>query len=55
MARRGYQLHVSEQSHVKMLAINDADAIRDAIVGVSIWTKVAGILLLCVILGGSGM
>lgn len=52
VARRGYQLHVSEQSHVKMLAINDADAIRDAIVGVSIWTKVAGILLLCVILGG---
>ena len=50
IARRGYQLHVSEQSHVKMLAINDADAIRDAIVGVSAWTKFAGIALLCVIL-----
>lgn len=51
VARRGYQLHVSEQSHVKMLAINDADAIRDAIVGVSAWTKVAGIALLAIILG----
>ncbi|MFB2780672.1 transcriptional regulator [Shewanella mangrovisoli] len=50
VARRGYQLHVSEQSHVKMLAINDADAIRDAIVGVSAWTKVAGIVMLGLIL-----
>ena len=50
VARRGYQLHISEQSHVKMLAINDADAIRDALVGVSAWTKVAGIALLCAIL-----
>ncbi|MGL4613919.1 MAG: winged helix-turn-helix domain-containing protein [Shewanella sp.] len=51
VARRGYQLHVSEQSHVKMLAINDADAIRDAIVGVSTWTKIFGIVLLSMILG----
>ncbi|MCG9965426.1 winged helix-turn-helix domain-containing protein [Shewanella cutis] len=50
VARRGYQLHVSEQSHVKMLAINDADAIRDAIVGVSVWTKVAGIIMLGLLL-----
>ncbi|WP_088211852.1 winged helix-turn-helix domain-containing protein [Shewanella sp. Shew256] len=50
VARRGYQLHVSEQSHVKMLAINDADAIRDAIVGVSAWTKLAGIVMLGLIL-----
>ncbi|MGI2183863.1 winged helix-turn-helix domain-containing protein [Shewanella oncorhynchi] len=50
VARRGYQLHISEQSHVKMLAINDANAIRDALVGVSVWTKVAGIALLCAIL-----
>lgn len=51
VARRGYQLHVSEQSHVKMLALNDADAIRDAIVGVSTWKKIFGIVLFCVILG----
>lgn len=50
IARRGYQLHVSEQSHVKMLAINDADAIRDAIVGVSTWTKAVGIVMLALIL-----
>lgn len=50
VARRGYQLHISEQSHVKMLAINDANAIRDALVGVSVWTKVAGIALLGAIL-----
>lgn len=50
VARRGYQLHVSEQSHVKMLAINDTDAICDAIVGVSAWTKIAGIVLLCLII-----
>jgi len=50
VARRGYQLHIAEQSHVKMLAINDADAIRDALVGVSAWTKFAGIAFLGLIL-----
>ncbi|MGL5047631.1 MAG: winged helix-turn-helix domain-containing protein [Shewanella sp.] len=50
VARRGYQLHVSEQSRVKMLAINDAEAIRDAIVDVSTRTKIIGIALLCAII-----
>ncbi|MGL6124212.1 MAG: winged helix-turn-helix domain-containing protein [Shewanella sp.] len=50
VARRGYQLHVSEQSRVKMLAINDVEAIREAIVDVSARTKIIGIAVLCAII-----
>lgn len=45
IARRGYQLHISTQSHVKMLAVNDAESMRAAIVDVSLVVKVSGILL----------
>lgn len=48
MPRRGYQLHVSVQSNLKILAIKDA--IRDAIIGVSNWTKLLGIMLFGLIL-----
>ncbi|MCF1428725.1 MAG: CadC family transcriptional regulator [Shewanella sp.] len=44
LARRGYQLHISEQSNVKMLAIKDAKSIRDLLVGVSVRTKAGGIV-----------
>ncbi|MBT1444073.1 winged helix-turn-helix domain-containing protein [Shewanella sp. JM162201] len=51
VARRGYQLHISRQSHVHMLAINDGEAIKDALIGVSLRVKLAGIVLLGFILG----
>ncbi|MGL5391525.1 MAG: winged helix-turn-helix domain-containing protein [Shewanella sp.] len=49
MSRRGYQLHVSRQSQLKILAMKEA--IFNSIVGVSTWTKIFGIMLLCLILG----
>jgi DNA-binding winged helix-turn-helix (wHTH) protein len=51
IARRGYQLHVSEQSHVKMLAISDAESILAAVVNVSLSVKTMGIVLLAFVIG----
>lgn len=45
IARRGYQLHISTQSHVKMLAVNDAESMRAAIVDVSLLVKISGIVI----------
>ncbi|BDM62998.1 CadC family transcriptional regulator [Shewanella sp. NFH-SH190041] len=49
LARRGYQLHVSEQSNVKMVTLNDAESLRDIVTGVSTRTKIVGIVLLCLL------
>ncbi|QQX80701.1 winged helix-turn-helix transcriptional regulator [Shewanella sp. KX20019] len=46
VARRGYELHVSERSHIKMLAVNDAESIKTALIDVSMVVKVGGILVL---------
>ncbi|GGE70752.1 winged helix-turn-helix domain-containing protein [Shewanella carassii] len=51
VARRGYQLNISEQSHVHMLAISDGEAIRNALVSVSLKIKILGILLLLGLVG----
>lgn len=51
VARRGYQLNISEQSHVHMLAISDGEAIRTALVSVSLKIKLLGILLLLGLVG----
>lgn len=45
IARRGYQLHVSAKSHVTMLAVNDAESIKDALIDVSLMVKIGGILV----------
>lgn len=50
VARRGYELTISESSHVHMLAINDSRAIRKALVGVSWSVKLFGITLLTLVL-----
>lgn len=50
IARRGYELHVSERSHVKMLAVNDAESIKKALFDVSMVVKIAGVLALLVVL-----
>ncbi|MFQ6370664.1 winged helix-turn-helix domain-containing protein [Shewanella sp. YIC-542] len=46
VARRGYELTISENSSVHLLAINDGRAIRKALVGVSLPVKIFGITLL---------
>ncbi|GIU43542.1 winged helix-turn-helix domain-containing protein [Shewanella algidipiscicola] len=46
VARRGYQLHVSAKSHVTMLAVNDAESIKHALIDVSLMVKVGGIMVL---------
>lgn len=46
VARRGYQLHISSKSHVKMLAVNDAASIKMALVDVSLMVKIGGIIVL---------
>jgi DNA-binding winged helix-turn-helix (wHTH) protein len=50
VARRGYQLHISRQSHVHMLALHDGEAIKDALIGVSLRVKLVGIVILGIIL-----
>nr|WP_275660364.1 winged helix-turn-helix domain-containing protein [Shewanella sp. Isolate13] len=50
IARRGYQLHISTQSHVKMLAVNDAESMRAAIFDVSLLVKISGIVIALLLL-----
>ncbi|GIU27673.1 winged helix-turn-helix domain-containing protein [Shewanella schlegeliana] len=50
IARRGYQLHISTQSHVKMLAVNDAESMRAAIFDVSLLVKISGIVIALMLL-----
>ena len=45
IARRGYQLHISEQSQIKMVSLSDTNAIKDVLVGVSKKTKLIGVFL----------
>ncbi|MBV7317465.1 helix-turn-helix domain-containing protein [Shewanella sp. NIFS-20-20] len=49
MARRGYQLHISEQSNVKMVALADPQSIKKAVLNVSLSIKASGILLVALI------
>ncbi|WP_025823356.1 winged helix-turn-helix domain-containing protein [Shewanella marina] len=51
IARRGYQIHVSEKSHVKMLAISDSHSIRQALKQAPLFVKCAGIALLLMLVG----
>ncbi|QFU24691.1 winged helix-turn-helix domain-containing protein [Shewanella eurypsychrophilus] len=44
LARRGYQLHVAKPSNITMLAVNDADSLRSAIIDVSLLVKISGIV-----------
>ncbi|MBL4914889.1 winged helix-turn-helix domain-containing protein [Shewanella schlegeliana] len=45
IAGRGYQLNVSTRSHIKMLAVNDPESMRAAIVDVSLLVKISGIVI----------
>ncbi|WP_299790163.1 winged helix-turn-helix domain-containing protein [uncultured Shewanella sp.] len=45
IAGRGYQLNISTRSHIKMLAVNDPESVRAAIVDVSLLVKLSGILI----------
>lgn len=45
VARRGYQLHISEQSHVKVVSLSDRNTIRAAFFDVSLWVKILGALI----------
>lgn len=45
VARRGYQLHINERSHVKMVSLTDSDTIRAAFLDVSVMVKIAGALI----------
>ncbi|WP_144211312.1 winged helix-turn-helix domain-containing protein [Shewanella donghaensis] len=47
VARRGYQLHISKESHVKVVSLNDRDTIRAAFFDVSLLVKMAGALVFC--------
>ncbi len=49
IAGRGYQLNVSTRSHIKMLAVNDAESVRAAIVDVSLLVKFSGIVIVLMI------
>ncbi|ABV85841.1 winged helix-turn-helix domain-containing protein [Shewanella pealeana] len=49
IAGRGYQLNVSTRSHIKMLAVNDAESVRAALVDVSLLVKLSGIVILILI------
>ncbi|MCL1056692.1 winged helix-turn-helix domain-containing protein [Shewanella gelidimarina] len=46
VARRGYELYVSKRSHIKMLAVNDAESIKTALIDVPMMVKIGGILVL---------
>ncbi|GIU16240.1 MULTISPECIES: winged helix-turn-helix domain-containing protein [unclassified Shewanella] len=50
IARRGYQLHISTQSHVKMLAVNDAESMKAAFFDVSLLVKISGIVIAILLL-----
>ncbi|MEZ9593827.1 transcriptional regulator [Shewanella sp. 10N.261.52.F9] len=50
IARRGYQLHISTQSHVKMLAVNDAESMKAAFFDVSLIVKISGIVIALLLL-----
>ncbi|QDF68427.1 helix-turn-helix domain-containing protein [Shewanella sp. SNU WT4] len=50
LARRGYQLHISEQSKVKMVALADPQSIKKAVLNVSLSIKATGILVLVLIM-----
>ncbi|MEC4728029.1 winged helix-turn-helix domain-containing protein [Shewanella sp. D64] len=50
VARRGYQLHISVRSHVKMLAMNDAESIKTALYDMSLMVKGGGILALVLLI-----
>lgn len=50
IARRGYQLHISTQSHVKMLAVNDAESMKAAFFDVSLIVKISGIVVALLLL-----
>ncbi|MEZ9198808.1 transcriptional regulator [Shewanella sp. 10N.286.54.B9] len=50
VARRGYELHISERSHIKMLAVNDAESIKTALIDASMMVKIAGILVLLLLI-----
>nr|WP_276521528.1 winged helix-turn-helix domain-containing protein [Shewanella sairae] len=50
IARRGYQLHISTQSHVKMLAVNDAESMKAAFFDVSLLVKISGIVVALLLL-----
>ncbi|WP_044556147.1 winged helix-turn-helix domain-containing protein [Shewanella piezotolerans] len=50
VARRGYELHISERSHIKMLAVNDAESIKTALIDVSMMVKIAGIVLVLLLI-----
>ena len=45
IAGRGYQLNVSTRSHIKMLAVNDAESVRAALVDVSLLVKISGVIV----------
>ncbi|QBF82991.1 CadC family transcriptional regulator [Shewanella maritima] len=49
IARRGYQLHVTEKSHVTMVSMSDPKSIKAALIDVSLLVKVMGILVLLAI------
>lgn len=50
LARRGYQLHVSSSSSIKMLAINDAKSVKDLLLDMPTNIKIAGLVLLTLLL-----
>ena len=45
IAGRGYQLNITNRSHITMLAVNDPVAVRDALIDVSLLVKVSGIVI----------
>lgn len=50
IARRGYQLHISEQSQVKLINLTDSKTIIDVLANVSKKVKIAGIFALIILL-----
>ncbi|ARD23895.1 winged helix-turn-helix domain-containing protein [Shewanella japonica] len=45
VARRGYQLHINERSHVKMVSLTDRDTLRAAFLDVGVMVKIAGAMV----------
>jgi DNA-binding winged helix-turn-helix (wHTH) protein len=50
VARRGYELYVSKRSHIKMLAVNDAESIKTALIDVPMLVKIGGILVVLILI-----
>lgn len=50
IARRGYQLHIAQQSQIKMVSLSDANTIRDVLTGVSKKIKLTGIAVVILLL-----